>query len=146
MKKKKLITVIIGLILVFVSWQAYMCDRYEGNLIINVSNQSERDTISLDLYIDGEKQASGLFTNEVFHNYKEYVFKTKKGSCIIIATKEDPHIINGSNPLKNNGDDLFPDFNKDYIVSFKNDDKDSSLSCIDVHMSEMELTSIIYNE
>jgi len=79
MKKKKLITVIIGLILVFVSWQAYMCDRYEGNLIINVSNQSERDTISLDLYIDGEKQASGLFTNEVFHNYKEYVFKTKKG-------------------------------------------------------------------
>lgn len=94
MKKKILIIVIIGLILVFVSWQAYMCDRYGGNLIINVSNQSERDTISLDLYVDGEKQASGLFTNEVFHNYKEYVFKTKLGEHSFLIKAGDDIVSN----------------------------------------------------
>lgn len=87
MKKKLLIVLSIGCLSFFLGWQIYLAYKYEGNLIVNISNQSKIDTVNIELYLDGKRQVCEPFTNEVFHNYKEYVFKTKlKNHTVLIKT------------------------------------------------------------
>ncbi len=59
--------------------QLLLKSRYGGNLIINVSNQSDIDTAYIDLYIDGKKVISDRYTNTMFHGYKQSVLKVKRG-------------------------------------------------------------------
>jgi len=90
MRKKVFIILLTGLILIFIGRQIYLFNNYDGNLIVNISNQSKIDTVNIELFVDGEKQITNLFTNEVFHNYKEYAFKTELGKhTLLIKTVND---------------------------------------------------------
>jgi hypothetical protein len=92
MKKKVFIILLAGLLLIFIGLQFNLFRKYDGNLIVNISNQSKIDSVNIDLYIDGEKQITGLFENEPFHNYKEYIFKTQLGRHTVLIKNENNNL------------------------------------------------------
>jgi len=89
MKKKKIIIIIvIILIFSFPIYQLFIFAKTGGNLILYISNQSEVDTVGIELFLNNEKEIDDYYTNYQFHNYKRYVFKTTPGNqAIAIKTK-----------------------------------------------------------
>jgi hypothetical protein len=73
---------------------------------------------------------------------KGQIVKTEIGQARIIATKLDPHIINGNHPFKSDGEELFPQNGKDYVVAFKNTKENEFLAETYKDMTELELKSI----
>ncbi len=69
--------------------------------------------------------------------------QTIRGDAYIVATKTEYHIINGAHPILNSGDKLYPSGSKDYVVAFKNFDKNSSLEYVYEHLTQLELDSLI---
>jgi hypothetical protein len=87
---KKIIILIGVLILVFlIGQQLFWYAKHEGNVIVYISNQSELDTVNIELYLDGNKIESGFFTNASFHDYKKYPLKINFGThTLLLKAKE----------------------------------------------------------
>ena len=89
MNKKNLIIILIGIIiLLLVGWQVFQYNKYGGNLIVNISNQSEIDTVKIEIFQKDKKLISDVFTNDVFHNYKEFTFKKGLGNHTLTVSAD----------------------------------------------------------
>ncbi len=84
MKKILILSLIITMLVI--GWQVYLFNKHDGNLIINISNQSEIDTIKIEVYQNDEKLVSDIFTNDVFHNYKKFTFKKGLGNHTLLIS------------------------------------------------------------
>ena len=93
MNKYRKIGILIAIfIFVFLGHQIYTFYKYNGNLILNISNESEIDKLNLSIYIDGEKQFSEIYSNQYSHAYKEKILKTKLGKHILLIKSDDKTI------------------------------------------------------
>ena len=78
MKKYLWITVIV-IISFLIIRQFIWYNKYDGNLLIYISNMSEMGTTSIEVFIDGNTVINDVLTNENFHGYKSYPFKESFG-------------------------------------------------------------------
>lgn len=69
--------------------------------------------------------------------------KTLRGNAIVLATEQEAHIINGAHPFLNEGEKLYPEDSKDYVIAFENNDNNITLGSIYTHLSISELGRII---
>ncbi len=74
---------------------------------------------------------------------KDDKLKTLRGNAFVLATKQDPHIINGAYPFLNDGEKLYPEDSKDYVIAFENNDNNITLGSIYTHLSISELDRIL---
>lgn len=89
MKSRILLILLLGTVILFIGWQLLQVSKFNGNLILNISNQSKIDSVKIEVFENGEKVVSDLFTNEVFHNYKKFVLKTGLGQHTLIFSADD---------------------------------------------------------
>ena len=79
--KSKLKYLLIIIPLLFIGIQFLWYIKANGNLIIYVSNWSQKENnIELIIEIDGEKEVEELLDEETFHNYLVVPLKLKLGS------------------------------------------------------------------
>ncbi len=80
MKRKKFFVLIVSLVLIIIVFrQVYFYYKYDGNLVIYVSNHSNIDTVNFDVYINKELKISESSNNN-FHIYKEFSLNSKIGT------------------------------------------------------------------
>ena len=84
-KSKKLLILIFSIIFIsFIYQQLYYTYKYEGNLVIYISNESLIDSAQLEIYIDGNKILESSLTNEVTHLNKSHSVKTAIGNHVAV--------------------------------------------------------------
>lgn len=59
--------------------QLYRYCKYEGNVLIYICNDSNLESIDLEVYLDGIKQVSDSFSNKIFHGYHLFPVSTSLG-------------------------------------------------------------------
>lgn len=92
MNRKYLVILFIGIILLLIGWQVFQYNKHGGNLIINISNQSEIDTVKIEIFQHDKKLISDVFTNDTFHNYKEFTFKKGLGRHTLLISADEYHV------------------------------------------------------
>lgn len=85
MKRKTFLIAIPIIVIFLIGQQVSRYYKYDGNLIVCISNQSKLDSLNIELYIDGEKIISDTFTNSTFHNYKINPVKLSIGKHILLV-------------------------------------------------------------
>ncbi len=86
--KKKVIRFFTIILLALIIQQAYWYNKLDGNLIILVTNISEKDSVDITINLDGKQVFSDLLIGK-YINYKNKSFKISPGSHeLIVKTKE----------------------------------------------------------
>lgn len=86
--KKKIIRFITIILLALIVQQVYWYNKLDGNLIIYVTNVSEKDSIDITLDLDGKEVLNDMLTGK-YINYKNKSFKISPGSHeLIVKTNE----------------------------------------------------------
>ncbi len=96
MKRKKFFVLIVSLVLIIIVFrQVYFYYKYDGNLVIYVSNHSNIDTVNFDVYINKKLKISESSNNN-FHIYKEFSLNSKIGtnSIKVVFDEKYPKEIN----------------------------------------------------
>jgi len=84
--KRLIIRIVVILLLIVTIHQVYWYNKLDGNLVIYMSNVSEKDSIiDLNLYLDGEKVATENINNE-FLSIKVFPFKVFPGKHQLLIT------------------------------------------------------------
>lgn len=92
MNSKNIIILFIGIILLLIGWQVFQYNKHGGNLIIFLSNQSEIDSVKIEVFQNDEKLISDVLTNDVFHNYKEFTFKKGLSNHTLTLCADKYHV------------------------------------------------------
>jgi hypothetical protein len=84
--KKKIVGV---LFLVLVIHQFYWYSNLDGNLIVYVSNVSEKDSVEISLLLDNNKINKGMYINSNSYSFKNYPLTVSPGKhTVTVETKE----------------------------------------------------------
>lgn len=92
MRNKILILIIVSFLSFLIGRQIFMYNKYHGNLIVYISNQTEKDTVKIEMNMDDVQQINEVFTNERFHNYKGYPMKVRLGKHRLLFKAEGKSI------------------------------------------------------
>ncbi len=73
-----------GILIALILQQLYFRAKYEGNLVLYISNESLVDSARLEIFVDGKKVLEDKVTNQVTHLYKQYSVKTTLGNHAVV--------------------------------------------------------------
>lgn len=89
-KLRCFIGTVLFLMLLLVIVQSYLFYSYDGNLVISIVNDSNIDSIPVEVLIDGELAIDKVYTNEIFHNYDFNNFDCGFGDKVLtLRSKEN---------------------------------------------------------
>ncbi len=81
---------IIGIVIVlFVIIQYSVSFTLGGNLVFSLSNESQTDSLFIDVYLDGERVLENVYTNEFTHNFKSDVIDIGFGKHVLTFMSKD---------------------------------------------------------
>ena len=81
--KKKIIGFIGIILLALIVQQVYWYNKLDGNLVVYVTNVSERDSISLNIHLDNKEVINETLTNKYIF-YKNSSFRVSPGNHELI--------------------------------------------------------------
>ncbi len=81
--KKKIIGFIAIILLALIVQQVYWYNKLDGNLVVYVTNVSERDSINLNIYLDDKEVINETLTNKYIF-YKNSSFRVSLGNHELI--------------------------------------------------------------
>lgn len=81
--KKKIIGFIAIILLALIVQQVYWYNKLDGNLVVSVTNVSERDSINLNIYLDDKEVINETLTNKYIF-YKNSSFRVSPGNHELI--------------------------------------------------------------
>ncbi len=81
--KKKIIGFIAIILLALIVQQVYWYNKLDGNLVVYVTNVSERDSINLNIYLDDKEVINETLTNKYIF-YKNSSFRVSPGNHELI--------------------------------------------------------------
>ena len=77
---------------------------------------------------------------------KDATLNTVRGPARVIATREEPHIVNGAHPTVPDGGELFPEEGKDYVVEFVREEQNQFLKTTYVDYTHSDLSALVIQE
>ena len=90
--KKKIINIIGVLFIILIIQQAYWYNALEGNLVIYVTNVSEKDSLEINLYLDDKLIKKESYSNSEFYKFKNYPINIFPGKHSITVTTKNGEV------------------------------------------------------
>ncbi len=87
---KKIFLILIIFVISGFVYEVYQYRKQGGNLIIYLCNCSDIDSLNVEVFVNDKKIVNALLSNNEFHHYEKYVFKTNffKTQLIEVKSKE----------------------------------------------------------
>lgn len=91
--RNRVIKVIGGVLIGIIIHQVYWFNELQGNLIIYACNVSEKDSVKIKIYLDGEKISNDIYSNDNFYFFKKRILTRFPGKHKVVAkTYDDKNI------------------------------------------------------